>query len=85
MKIIRWLDEHLEEFLLTLLLIGISTVVIAQVAARSFYAVNPQASPWADYSASSSAKVMLTLAETACFEAITWVPAPASSATAFLA
>ena len=45
MKIIRWLDDHLEEFLLTLLLIGISTVVIAQVAAR--YLFNSSLS-WSD-------------------------------------
>ena len=36
------------------------------------------------YSASSIAKVMLTLAEMVCLEAITPVPAPASDSTAFL-
>lgn len=37
MKILRWLDEHLEEILMTLLLIGISTIVIAQVFARYLF------------------------------------------------
>jgi TRAP-type C4-dicarboxylate transport system permease small subunit len=45
MKILRWLDEHIEEVLLTLLLIGISTIVIAQVAAR--YVFNSSLS-WSD-------------------------------------
>jgi len=45
MKIVRWLDEHIEEVLLTLLLIGISTIVIAQVAAR--YVFNSSLS-WSD-------------------------------------
>lgn len=34
MRILRWLDDYLEEVLLTLLLIGISTLVVAQVVAR---------------------------------------------------
>lgn len=45
MKILRWLDQHLEESLLTLLLIGISTLVILQVGAR--YLLNHSLS-WSD-------------------------------------
>ncbi|MDO4214936.1 MAG: TRAP transporter small permease [Bacteroidales bacterium] len=36
-KIIHWLDEHLEEVLLTLLLIGISVLVVGQVFARYLF------------------------------------------------
>ena len=45
MKILRWLDNHLEETLLTLLLIGISTLVVLQVGAR--YLLNHSLS-WSD-------------------------------------
>ncbi len=45
MKIIKWLDEYLEEFLLTLLLIGISSVMIIQVISR--YCFNYSLS-WSD-------------------------------------
>lgn len=36
-KQLRWIDEHLEEILMTLLLIGISVIVIAQVFARYLF------------------------------------------------
>lgn len=36
-KFIHWLDEHLEEMLLTLLLIGISVLVVGQVFARYLF------------------------------------------------
>lgn len=44
-KYIKWLDEHLEEVLLALLLMGISTLVIGQVVAR--YLFNSSLS-WSD-------------------------------------
>ena len=34
MKVLRWIDEHLEEFLLAVLLAGIAFVVLLQVIAR---------------------------------------------------
>lgn len=45
MRIIQWLDKYLEESLLTLLLIGISSLVILQVGAR--YLFNSSLS-WSD-------------------------------------
>lgn len=37
MKVIKWLDDHLEEVLMTLLLIAISVVMIVQVIARRVF------------------------------------------------
>lgn len=37
MKFIRWLDDYLEEVLMTVLLIGITIVMAAQVAARYIF------------------------------------------------
>lgn len=45
MKVLNWLDEHLEECLMTLLLMGISSLVILQVIAR--YVFNHSLS-WSD-------------------------------------
>ena len=45
MKIVRWLDDHLEELCLTLLLIGISAIMVTQVIAR--YVFNYSLS-WSD-------------------------------------
>lgn len=45
MRIVQWIDKYLEECLLTLLLIGISSLVIVQVAAR--YLFNSSLS-WSD-------------------------------------
>lgn len=45
MRIVQWIDKYLEECLLTLLLIGISSLVIVQVTAR--YLFNSSLS-WSD-------------------------------------
>ena len=45
MKIVHWLDDHLEELCLTLLLIGISAIMVTQVIAR--YVFNYSLS-WSD-------------------------------------
>lgn len=37
MKAVKWLDEHLEEILMTLLLIAISVIMIVQVIARRVF------------------------------------------------
>lgn len=45
MSVLKWLDDHLEEFCLTLLLIGIAAIMIVQVIAR--YVFNYSLS-WSD-------------------------------------
>lgn len=37
MKIVKWFDEHLEEVLLTLLLIAIACIMLAQIIARYIF------------------------------------------------